>query len=113
MEATTLAIKKNIVSNEIINIGSGTSTTVKDVANILKKYFQSNIKISISGKYRVGDIRHNFADITKAKEILNFSPKFNFQEGVINFVQWVKNQNIMRDNYDYSVNELKEKGLLK
>ncbi len=113
VEATTLAIKKNIICNEIINIGSGTSTTVKDVANILKKYFQSNIKISISGKYRVGDIRHNFADITKAKEILNFSPKFNFQEGVINFVQWVKNQNIMRDNYDNSVNELKEKGLLK
>ena len=113
VEATTLAIKKNIVSNEIINIGSGTSTTVKDVANILKKHFQSNIKVSISGKYRVGDIRHNFADITKAKEILNFNPKFNFQEGVINFVQWVKNQNIMRDNYDYSVNELKEKGLLK
>lgn len=113
VDATNLAVEKNINGNEIINIGSGSSKTVKDVAVILKQYYESNINISISGNYRVGDIRHNFADIKKAKRILDFNPKFSFNDGVLNFVKWVKKQKIMEDNYEKSVNKLKEKGLLK
>lgn len=113
VDATNLAVEKNINENEIINIGSGSSKTVKDVALILKQYYESNINISISGNYRLGDIRHNFADIKKAKRILDFNPKFSFNDGVLNFVQWVKKQKIMEDNYEKSVIKLKEKGLLK
>ena len=113
VDGTALAIEKNTNGNEIINLGSGVSTTVKDVACILKQSYKSDIKISISGHYRLGDIRHNFADITRAKRILDFNPKFTFKEGVLHFTRWVKKQKIMQDNYDKSVDELKEKGLLK
>ena len=113
VDGTALAIKKNTNGNEIINLGSGVSTTVKDVACILKQSYKSDIKISISGHYRFGDIRHNFADITRAKRILDFNPKFTFKEGVLHFTRWVKKQKIMQDNYDKSVDELKRKGFTK
>ena len=45
--------------------------------------FKSNIRISISGKYRKGDIRHNYADLTKIKSVLGFRPKIDFQNGQI------------------------------
>ena len=73
----------------------------------------SDINISISGKYRLGDIRHNYADLTKINNILGFTPKYNFQEGISRFARWVKRQEINEDQYESSIVELKEKGLIK
>jgi len=113
VDATVLALEKKEANHQIFNVGSGVTTTVNQVANSLKECYNSNVNISISGKYRLGDIRHNYADLSKIKEALGFSPKFDFNSGISEFVKWVKTQEIKEDKYESSIEELKEKGLIK
>ena len=113
VDATILGIEKEEANGEVFNVGSGIATTVKEVAESLKKFYNSDISISISGKYRLGDIRHNYADLNKAKILLGFIPKYNFQKGILEFVSWVKTKEVMEDKYEKSVQELKNKGLMK
>jgi len=113
IDATMLAIQKDIKNNIALNVGSGVSTTVKYLAYSLKKLYGSDIEVNISGDYRIGDVRHNKADIEKVKEVLGFSPKTSFEVGLRNFVNWVKEQEIQSDNYEKSITEMKKKGLMK
>ena len=113
VDATILGIEKKEANGQVFNVGSGVTTTVREVAESLKKFYNSDINISISGKYRLGDIRHNYADLTKIKEVLGFSPKYDFQKGISKFVNWVKTQEIMEDKYEESIEELRNKGLMK
>ena len=113
VEATILGIEKNEANGEVFNVGSGVATTVKEVAESLKGFYDSDIRISISGKFRLGDIRHNYADLSKIKSLLGFTPKYNFLEGISEFVKWVKTQEVKEDKYDKSIQELREKGLMK
>jgi dTDP-L-rhamnose 4-epimerase len=83
------------------------------LAYSLKKLYGSDIEVNISGDYRIGDIRHNKADIEKVKEVLGFSPKTSLEVGLRNFVNWVKEQEIQSDNYEKSITEMKKKGLMK
>lgn len=98
---------------EIINIGTGKQISVVEVAEKIKSYFGNNIKVEITGRYRVGDIRHNFSDITKAKDLLKFSPYINFDQGLKLFLDWVRTQPAMKSSYDKSIQELKDKNLLR
>ena len=113
VSATVLAIQDNKLKSCSLNVGSGVSTTVQTVADSLKKLYQSDVDINVSGNYRLGDIRHNKADISKIKKLLGFSPKVSFEDGLKQFVDWVKNQEVNSDNYEQSINEMKDKGLMK
>lgn len=81
-----------------MNIGSGVATDVFTVAKLLKKQYNSTADIKITGNYRVGDIRHNFADISLAKKHINFSPQYMFNDGLSLFCEWVNRQEIQNDN---------------
>ena len=83
------------------------------VANTLKKYYGIDVPITISGNFRLGDIRHNYADITKAKELLGFVPKWTFEKGIKQFCNWVNTQPIQEDKYKNSISEMRKKGLYK
>ena len=113
VDATILGIEKNKANGHVFNVGSGVGTTVKEVAESLKKHYNSDINILVSRKFRLGDIRHNIADLEKAKSILGFYPNYNFTEGILKFVSWVKTQNILEDKYEQSVQKLRKKGLIK
>lgn len=113
VDATILAMFDKNSNATAFNIGSGKSTTVAEVAHSLKTLYNSDIDIKVSGNFRVGDIRHNKADISKAKRILNFEPKVMFDQGINFFAQWVKKQEIQKDNFDQSIEDLKLKGLMK
>jgi dTDP-L-rhamnose 4-epimerase len=113
VNATILALEKKEANHQVFNVGSGVATSVSEVANLLKSLYGSDVKISVSGKYRLGDIRHNYADLSKIRNTLGFSPKYDFQKGISEFVEWVKTQEIKEDKYDKSVEELKLKGLIK
>ena len=113
VDATILGIEKEEANGNIFNVGSGVSTRVLDVANTLKRLYNSEINITVSGKFRLGDIRHNFADLSKLKDILGFTPKYNFERGITEFVNWVKTQEVMEDKYEKSIQQLKNKGLIK
>ena len=113
VDATILAIEDDKLQSCSLNVGSGVSTTVKKVADNLKKLFTSKVDVKITGNYRLGDIRHNKADINKIKKILGFSPKVSFESGLKQYVEWVKKQEINADYYEHSINEMKDKGLIK
>ncbi|MGL5594467.1 MAG: SDR family NAD(P)-dependent oxidoreductase [Cetobacterium sp.] len=113
VEATILGIEKNEANYQTFNVGTGVAITVQEVAEILKEKYNSNVKIEISGNYRLGDIRHNYADLTKIKKLLGFQPKINFNTGISRFVKWVETQNIENDNYEKSIEEMRQKGLYK
>tara|TARA_B100000780_G_scaffold274447_1_gene239491 strand:- start:136 stop:1266 length:1131 start_codon:yes stop_codon:yes gene_type:complete len=113
VSATILALEKKEANNRIFNVGSGVATSVFEVANLLKSLYDSDVKISVSGKYRLGDIRHNYADLSNIKNALGFSPKFDFISGITLFVNWVKKQEVMEDKYEISLKELQSKGFIK
>tara|TARA_B110000196_G_scaffold318377_1_gene333650 strand:- start:28 stop:1155 length:1128 start_codon:yes stop_codon:yes gene_type:complete len=113
VDATILGIEKDEANGQVFNVGSGVPTTVKEVADSLKRFYNSDINILISGKYRLGDIRHNYADLTKIRDVLGFSSKYDFKSGISEFVKWVKTQEVKEDKYDKSITELKQKGLIK
>ena len=113
VSATILALEKKELNSQIFNVGSGVATSISEVANLLNSLYNSNVKILVSGKYRLGDIRHNYADLSKIKDVLGFSPKFDFISGITLFVNWVKKQEVMVDKYEMSISELQSKGLIK
>jgi dTDP-L-rhamnose 4-epimerase len=113
VDATFLAMFDKNSNATTFNIGSGQSTTLSKVAQSLKEAYNSDIEICVSGNFRIGDIRHNKADISKAKRVLNYEPKVMFEKGIGLFSDWVKNQEVQKDNYDLSIQYLKLKGLMK
>ena len=113
VDATILGIEKSEADYLSLNVGSGVSTDVLTVANTLKKLYQSDVNVNVTGNYRLGDIRHNFADITLIRKHLGFEPKFNFDEGISLFTDWVKEQEIKESRYEESLSEMKAKGLYK
>lgn len=113
VDATILGIENEEANNEIFNVGTGIPTDVLTVASSLIKNYNKYVPVTISGHYRLGDIRHNYADLTKIKNKLGFSPKFSFEQGLKQFTNWVDNQEVQQDNYTKSIEEMKSKGLYK
>lgn len=113
VNATILGIQKSEANYEVFNVGSGVATSVSEVASKLKELYNSNIEINITKNFRLGDIRHNFADLNKIKNKLGFQVQYDFEKGVSKFAEWVKSQDIMEDNYSKSIEEMKAKGLYK
>jgi dTDP-L-rhamnose 4-epimerase len=111
--ATVLGIESDRKGQDVYNVGSGVATTVQEVAEKLKALYRSNIDIAVSGNYRIGDIRHNVADLTKIKKELGFQPAFSFEQGITQFANWVLSQEVSADKYDESISQMKSKGLLK
>ena len=114
-----VSIIKKIIDDEvknkllIYNLGSGSSTKIIYVVETLYKYFKKKKKYIINGKHRKGDIRHNFSDISKIKNDYKFSISVDFKQGINRYIDWVKNQDIVETNYENTLNELSQKGLLK
>lgn len=110
--ATIMAITNKSANYKIFNIGVGKNYSIYDIAIILKKYFKKNIKLRISNLFRLGDIRHNYADVSEAKRILGYYPKYRIEDGLKYFVEWVKLQNKEDDTLEYSIKEMQNKKLL-
>lgn len=113
VEATLQSLERESANNQIINIGTGIPTTVLSVAKNLAQKYQKEVKIHISGDFRVGDIRYNVADLSKMKTLLNFQSKIKFAAGIEMFTEWVLEQPISENNFNQSLDELKQKGFLK
>ena len=114
VDATILGLEKKEANYQVFNVGSGKSITVNRLAEILKSYYNSSSEIKITGNFRFGDIRHNYADISKINRLLGFVPKYDFEPGVKLFTDWVKTENIDSNNsYQKSLIEMHSKGFLK
>jgi len=111
VNATILSIEKEEANGEVFNVGTGIAIDVITVANSLIKEYDIKVPVKISGNYRLGDIRHNYADMTKIHTKLGFIPSVNFQSGIKLFAEWVNSQSIKEDRYLESIEEMKAKGL--
>lgn len=111
--ATVLGIEKKEANGEVFNVGTGEAIDVLTVAKTLIKSYQIEVPVTVMGRFRLGDIRHNFADLTKISNLLDFKPKVFFKEGIQEFTKWVLQQEIQKDELSVSLEEMKQKGLLK
>lgn len=113
VEATVKCLEMETANNAILNIGTGIATPVLSVAKLLMAAYQKNVPMEVSGDFRIGDIRHHFADLTKMNTLLNVQPKVNLDEGIPEFANWVLEQPPAENNLLQSLQEMKEKGFLK
>lgn len=113
VNATILSIENENANNQVLNVGTGIATKVIDVARQLIHNYGIDVPIHISGNYRLGDIRHNYADISKINSMLGFNPKISFETGLNKFTEWVNLQDIGTSLYQKSIEEMKAKGLFK
>lgn len=113
VNATILGIEKEEANGEVFNVGTGIPTDVLTVANTLIDSYNIKVPVAITGNFRLGDIRHNFADLSKINSKLGFEPKVYFEEGIKEFSNWVLSQEIQEDKLSNSLDEMKAKGLYK
>jgi dTDP-L-rhamnose 4-epimerase len=92
-QACRLALQTPEAAGRVFNVGSGRHYTVRMVAERLAVVLgKEHIRPEISGRYRVGDIRHCFADITLARDILGYEPQVTLEDGLLQFTAWVEGQ---------------------
>lgn len=112
-DALTLSLTHEKANDKILNVGAGEATSVLDIVNYLYEVYQRKPDYYISGNYRVGDIRHNFADVSAIQNVLRFHPKVSIKEGIRRLSDWVIQQPLDSVAYEKSLNEMKEKKLYK
>ena len=113
VEATVRALELDSSALDAYNVGSGVPTDVATIAATLQHNFGLTVPVSISGQFRVGDIRHNVADLTRVRAALGFVPTVTVEEGLRRFVAWVQAEAVQVDIFDASLAELRSRGLLK
>lgn len=113
VEATFRSIDSGKNQVCALNVGSGIPTTVHDVAKKIQKFFNSESRIIITGEFRIGDIRHNIADVSLMSEILDYNPRVGFDEGLHQFLSWAAHEpSTATSAYEASVREMADRGLM-
>ncbi|MEC4750313.1 SDR family NAD(P)-dependent oxidoreductase [Methylomicrobium sp. Wu6] len=111
VQATALCIEPQVRGIHSLNVGSGKRTSVFDVAQAIVNYFDANVAVRVTGDFRLGDIRHNVADISSIRTLTGFTPKWSFNEGLHQFLAWAARNEANDAGYERSLAELKERGL--
>ncbi|MGB3345705.1 MAG: SDR family NAD(P)-dependent oxidoreductase [Candidatus Humimicrobiia bacterium] len=112
VQACILAIEKSEGDYQVFNVGTGRKLSVLDVANVLMDKLSFKGEPQIVNRFREGDIRHCYADISLIKKILGYEPKVKFEDGIIDLVNWVKLQKA-EDKVNFAIDILDKKGLTK
>jgi dTDP-L-rhamnose 4-epimerase len=109
--AFRLAITKEAAAGGVFNIGSGSSRSILEVAERVAAVLdRSDIKAEVTGKFRAGDIRHCFADITLARQVMGYEPQVDFDEGLSELAEWLDGQEAI-DRVESARAELSQRGL--
>jgi len=110
VRANLLVMNKSAADYEIFNVGTGKPVSIVEIARTLSELYSRNLKPEIVNKYRSGDIRHCYADISKLEK-LGFKPEVSFEEGMRELVEWGRTQEAV-DKSDAAYQELKDRGLV-
>ena len=111
IDATMRCIEPSKQGVDVFNVGSSVQTSVLELTQEINSFFGTSSQIEISGDFRVGDIRHNYADLTKIKTELGFVPKWKFADGVKEFLRFAKPTSEISQSYNASIDEMKKAGL--
>ncbi len=107
-----LGLTNEDAAGRVVNVGSGIATPVLDVARQLSFALRAEQRIEVTGEFRVGDIRHNFADIAVLREQLGYAPKVDLAEGLKRFAAWVSEQPLAEDLLEQANLELRQRKLM-
>jgi len=111
-DAMLAAVTVSQDPNTVINVGSGIATSVRTVAEELSHAFGRKPNLVVTGQFRIGDIRHNFADIERLRTILGVTPKITLAQGLQRFARWVSSQPLPEDQLEKANQELRERKLM-
>lgn len=111
VQALLLAAREDAAVGKAFNVGSGRAVSVREVAGTLARVLGSEIEPVINGKYRVGDIRNCYADISLAREVLGYEPRVTFERGMEELVAWLQEQERPRSGIEAHAAELAARGL--
>jgi dTDP-L-rhamnose 4-epimerase len=96
-----------------VNVGSGATVTILDIARLLNRLLGTSIDPEVTQTGRTFDIRHNTADITRARQTLGFAPSVSLEEGFGELIEWARTTpGAAVDFFDRALQELQDKGLL-
>jgi dTDP-L-rhamnose 4-epimerase len=110
VQANLLAMERSEADGMALNIGSGEPISIREVAAELSRAMQKNIPATLTLKYRAGDIRHCFGDISAARKFLGYAPSVRFADGLKDLVEWLCSQQ-PQDRAAEAVAQLSEFGL--
>jgi dTDP-L-rhamnose 4-epimerase len=108
--ACRLALERDGADGRALNIGSGESVTVTEIGQKLASVLDVAIEPKVTGTFRAGDIRHCFADITLASELLGYRPTVGLEDGIAELAEWLETQTA-EDRVDDATAELVSRGL--
>ena len=108
--ANVLALSAPQAVYQSVNIGTGQPATVLRVAETLIHLLDAKVSPSIPGKYRAGDIRHCYADVTRAQDLLGFEAAVPLEKGLADLIPWLVGQR-PEDRLDQAIGELESRGL--
>ena len=111
--ATVLALVRPEAGNEVFNVGTGQPVDVVTVARTLMAELGRQVPLEVSGNFRLGDVRHNYACLKKAELSLGFRPRHDFASGIGRFCEWALAHGPVVSDYEGSIVEMKARGLLK
>lgn len=111
VQALLLAAEAPGAVGRALNVGSGRAVTVREVASTLARVLGVDLDPEVTGRYRVGDIRHCFADISLAREAMGFAPRVSFEDGLKELVGWLCEQERPSDGIREHAAELAARGL--
>jgi dTDP-L-rhamnose 4-epimerase len=92
VQANLLALTRAEADGQALNVGSGRAVTIRTVAETLARVLGRPIAPVLAGQYRTGDIRHCFADLSRARRLLGYEPRVSFEEGMAQLAAWVAEQ---------------------
>lgn len=111
VRACGLALSIPEAGGQVLNIGSGESLTVLEIANkLIELLGKPTIRPQITGRYRVGDIRNCFADISLARKVLGYNPTYTLERGILEMLDWLSSQTAV-DRVSIATSELEKRGL--
>ena len=113
VEANILVMKSSNADYEVFNVGTGKTTNILEIAHALIKLYSKGKELEpeITNKYRAGDIRHCFADISKIRNKIGYKPKVDFEEGMKELVEWGEKEEAV-DKFEEAHEELKARRLV-
>ena len=108
--ANILSMEKSSANYERFNVGTGNPISIKGIAENIAESLGLDVKPEVTGKFRKGDIRHCYADISKIKSKLDFTLEVSFEKQMAELVEWGKKVEA-EDKFEQARKELEEKGL--
>jgi len=110
--ACRLALESDAAAGQALNVGSGRAYTVLEIAERVAGVLgKEHVEPEVTGKYRVGDIRHCFADTSRARAVLGYEPRVGLEDGLAELAEWLEGQ-VALDRAVQARNELAARGLV-